>query len=288
MRIIVPIDFSPTSALALRQAVELAEAAGYGLHVVHVYDGFTNDGALIELKGRPESEIKARRKLNEFLRVNLVVPTPSHGRGEANLPDFRDSVILGDPGRIINDLSKAPDTALVIMGGVGSGVGPGRPVLFGSVARAVALGSHCPVWLVPKGYAPQPIDRAALAFDSVEDLRQIDHGFAAWRQHLDPAINFVHVVHDDEMLEARQQMDLLNHIMKADFPGYPVDLDLIPPGKLAQRLEEYLAERTIDLLVMGRSHRSAMERLFSAPSAKPMLSRITIPFLIIPLTTPAN
>ncbi|MBB4079091.1 nucleotide-binding universal stress UspA family protein [Lewinella aquimaris] len=286
--VLVPTDFSPTSAFALGYANHLAELTASTLHVVHVYDGFTSQDTLIELKGRPEAQIRAERRLEEFVRVNSLLYSPVSGRRGDTLTVVKKSAIIGNPASQIIEMSRDPETKLIVMGGVGSGLERDRPMLDGSIVRAVTLRSSCPVLVIPQGFDRPAIANVALAFDREEDLRKTKRGFDFFRSALDVSIRFVHVIREDESREDRIQREAVQLAFNDDFPGYPVEVDLIPPGELCDRLGTYIDDRQIDLLVLGRRQHSLLVRLFFGTTTAKLLTHCRIPLLILPTDTNQN
>lgn len=284
-KIIVPTDFSATAAAALRYAYFLAEATGLALEVLHVHDGYGHSESPRVRKGDMEAHMSAQRRIDEFIRFNLkVTRAVAAGGVEETDVNISSQEIIGTPTDTLLSVSRRPDTRMIVMGGVGSGVVSTVTPFFGSVARTVAERADCPVLLVPKDYDTPTLNRASIAFDIVSALRETSKRFDFLRVALSPAMRLVHVRDFSEKAEARKEIALMEEVLNTDFPGYPVELDLLDPGVTALQLLEYAHDQDIDLLVMGRRKRSFLKRLFISSEIAPVLEHGGAPMLVIPIT----
>lgn len=97
-------------------------------------------------------------------------------------------------------------------------------------------------------------------------------------------LEVLHVRDFSEKAEARKEIALMEEVMNTDFPGYPVELDLLDPGVTALQLLEYANEEEIDLLVMGCRKKSYFKRLFIGSEIAPVLEHGGAPMLVVPIT----
>lgn len=284
-KIIVPTDFSPTASAALRYAYFLSEATGLGLEVLHVHDGYGHTEDPNVRKGDLEASMNVQRSIDQFIRFSLkAVQAVATGGPETSDVSISSREVIGSPTDALLTASRKEDTSLIVMGGVGSGVVSTVTPFFGSVARTVAERADCPVLLVPKNYGEPVLQRASIAFDIVGALRETSKGFDFLRVALSPAMRLVHVRDFSEKAEARKEIALMEEILNTDFPGYPVELDLLDPGVTALQLLEYAHDEEIDLLVMGRRKKSYFKRLFIGSEIAPVLEHGGAPMLVVPVT----
>lgn len=281
-KIIVPTDFSPTAAAALRYGYFIAEATGYDLEVIHVHDGYGHVESNDVKKGGMEARMSAQRSIDEFIRFT-VPATAAGGPQEGADVTISSHAVIGSPTTALLAASREENTRLIVMGGVGSGTVSTVTPFFGSIARTVAERSECPVLLVPKDYDKQVIERASIAFDVVAGLRETSKKFDFLRIPLKPAMRLVHVRDFDEKVEARKEIALMEDILNTGFPGYPVELDLLDPGVTALQLLEYANKENIDLLVVGHRKKSLLKRLFFGSEVATVLEHGGAPILVIPI-----
>jgi len=283
-RIIVPTDFSSTSISALQYANYLAIVTGYDLAVIHVHDGYGNTDALIERRGNLSARTEAMHKVEEFVRFNL---SPSYfSEREPNpdqVPTLQIDEMVGSPAASILKASKENDTALIVMGGTGSGNTSTVSPLFGSVAQTVSLGAKCPVFLIPCDYGIPEINEISVAFEYVQPLKEMMKKIDFLRKPLDPKVRLVHVKDTDTDREASKEVALMEEILKTGFPGFPVELDLLAAGDVAKELLQYAKGRNSDLLIMGRRKRGFFSSLFIGSETGPVIKSCTTPLMVVPI-----
>lgn len=136
--VVVGLDGSEASGLALRYAFELAREHGLGVHAVHAWDVNLIDGTFAVT-----SVIASIDELEQEQR-ELVEKWTTACR--EHFPDVKLTTELR-PGRPGDALVDASDSAELLV--VGSrGLGGFRGLLLGSVSRTVLHRAHCPVAVV--------------------------------------------------------------------------------------------------------------------------------------------
>jgi len=161
-RILVPLDFSPSSEYALAYAQALATDFGASLHLLHVIEDrlmtgpWPNEAYLGETARLREGLVKdsERRCLDcakSVEKTGVQVTT---------------EVLIGGPAHAIVESATAPDVDLIVMGTHGrTGI---THLLIGSVAERVVRHAPCPVLVVrerkladrreaPAGSAPESV-----------------------------------------------------------------------------------------------------------------------------------
>lgn len=284
--ILVPTDFSETATTAFRFANQLAEKLDYNIEVVHIHDGHTEDERSLNKRGDLRSRAEVQGALDQFIRFNLEPQAyVADKESVATERAIRRTDIVGTPTEKIIALSKREEIKLIVMGGVGSGRISSVSPIFGSIARSVALGADCPVLLAPLGGGVPTIKEAAIAFDDVDHLRKVDAGFAEIRNVLQPKMRFVHVQSKDKTaIGDPAEMELLKTVTNTDFPGYPIEYDALPPGKVSEQLLLYTDEQDVDLLVLGQRKLGFFKRLFIGSETSPVLAGAGIAVLVVPIT----
>lgn len=141
--ILVPVDFSPGSELALRYARFLADRFGAVLHVLHVWDlpdflipdtmvgGPPEESESVQLGEVVESE--AERRLRDFVR-------------DVHPQDLQVRLEFGSPSHKIIEVAHTQDIDLIVMATAGRlGL---SAMLVSSCAAKVMRGAPCPVLTV--------------------------------------------------------------------------------------------------------------------------------------------
>jgi universal stress protein A len=139
--ILVPVDFSPCSANAVRAAAAIAAPDG-DLTLLHVIDqDFINDGVAASL-GTSE-DITAH--LREHAELNFNNMLEGLDTGEVNIERM---IVVGIPFVEILKIARDLDLPMIVMGVRGRS-SPPEEVLFGSTAEKVLRGTRVPVLCVP-------------------------------------------------------------------------------------------------------------------------------------------
>ena len=173
-RILVPIDFSPTSDQALHYAAALAEEFGASLALLHVIEDRLMSGPwpaevyLGELPKLREGLVKdAERRMLKCLDMLTAQHITSTGE-----------VLIGGPSHVIVDQANQTGVDLIVMGTHGrTGI---THLLVGSVAERVIRHAPCPVFVVrEKKPAEKATETVAVAGKAAGDGVDAVHGFTA-------------------------------------------------------------------------------------------------------------
>lgn len=141
-KILVPTDFSETSAAAVKYAVALADAFGAELHLLHVMEQpiqwqMAAEVAMVTapvddagLRARAETELAGLLTRDERAKYRAVYATET-----------------GAPFAAIVKYARAQNIDLIVMGTHGRGAV--AHLLIGSVAENVVRKAPCPVLTIP-------------------------------------------------------------------------------------------------------------------------------------------
>lgn len=143
-RILVPVDYSAHSRIALQYAAALAERLGAALEVVHVWDrpSYVPEGLTVGPPGQSKSladliRDNADQEMGTFLAASSL---PAGVQIERQL-------IGGEPAKAIIHHVETTRPDLVVLGSHGrTGV---QHLLLGSVAEKIVRASVAPVLTVP-------------------------------------------------------------------------------------------------------------------------------------------
>ncbi|MEL7160970.1 MAG: universal stress protein [Bacteroidota bacterium] len=249
LQIIVPVDFSETSATAVKFGTNLAELMGFDLRVVHVCDLVLSGKHSLTTQKRDEKALE--EKLAEFTRENVAQVLLANRGRVAVTPKVKPSLLTGMATEQILALSREATTAFIVMGGVGTGAGITLPGVYGSVATLVATRSGCPVILIPKDYDSLAIERLAIAFDEADEIIRIGQFARSVVKALRPEVRYVHVTKVNWRKEIETQDDFMDLTWGKGFPSYSFKFDVLPTGDVVDSLLQYVKDEQIDLLVLG-------------------------------------
>ena len=139
--ILVPVDFSPCSANAVRAAIGIAEPEG-DVTLLHVIDQNFIDDAVAASLGQSE-EITAR--LRERAEIDFTNLLEGLDPGPVEIERM---IVVGAPFVEILKIARELDLPMIVMGVRGRSTPP-EEILFGSTAEKVLRGSRIPVLCVP-------------------------------------------------------------------------------------------------------------------------------------------
>jgi nucleotide-binding universal stress UspA family protein len=143
--LLVPIDFSDCSRVALEHAEALAEKFGASLDLLHVWEipPYIPPEAMVGVPGGTTQTLSntARTHAEQQLRAfEAAVKQPTSRIRNSRLES-------GDPARTIVEIAEKEGYDLIVIGTHGrTGLGH---LLMGSVAEKVLRRAHCPVFVVP-------------------------------------------------------------------------------------------------------------------------------------------
>jgi nucleotide-binding universal stress UspA family protein len=284
--VVVPVDFSKTSAIATKFGAYLAKSMNCDLHIVHVSDLVLSGPHSLTTPEQKKDEKKLKEQLAKFAQVNtapVFKPTLGH---TTFIPIVNLSILSGMVAKQLLSLSKESNSAIIVMGGVGVGAGAGTHAqsLYGSVATPVASRSKCPEILIPKGYAPKAISKIAIAFDDADEIIRIGQFSKTFIEALRPEVRYVHVSKADWREELKNENDFMDLTRGKDVPPSIYESDLLPLGDVANQLSHYVDEKKIDLLILGGKRRGFWRRLFDTKHLKPIIRAGKVPMMIIPFS----
>lgn len=134
--IVLALDGSSSSELAMAQAVDLAKTQGSTIHAVHVVEIVAaRGGGPIQIDAREQQE-KIERQVKALTDDGVKVQLHVHG------------AMAGGPAHVIASVAKEVGADLVVSGTRGHTALAG--VFLGSVAQRLLSLAQCPVLVVPK------------------------------------------------------------------------------------------------------------------------------------------
>jgi len=152
--ILVGIDYSTASELALQRALELAAAQSNAeLHVVHVVPA-SGDVASNENMELPSIDPQAYEKLQTYVGVSIGTFVKKQNGAADKPPRVVSHLRIHAPAQEIAQLASDLEADLVVVGMYGRG--SVTRFFLGSVAESVARLAPCPVLVFrPKGLPPE-------------------------------------------------------------------------------------------------------------------------------------
>lgn len=273
--ILIPVDGSPNSSIALDYGLYLAprfSASLTGLHVIDIY----------LIQGPVLTDISGALGMPPYDGFFEAVETSLMEKAEAILKDFKKhcgqaGVACGvkkNTGRIPDVIiDEAKEADWIVMAKKGEHFHLKEGGLLGSVAEAVVRKSGKPVLITPERYIE--IESMGLAFDGSESARKalelsIDISEqAAWPLTViminaegNRAVDFTAIVED-----AVQERN--------------VDFEVIQlSGKEPEEILNFIRQGSVELMVMGAYGHNRLRQLLLGSTTSQVISRSPVPVLL--------
>lgn len=276
--IVCGVDSSAHAATVVALAATLADRLGLHLRLVHS----TSPDVFLDEERRRAAVSRGRSLLASF-----------------GIHNAEQIVRFGHPAAVLAD-AMTDDTALVVVGSRGRRAA--RAALLGSVSRAVAGASPCPVIVVPPNahvdLTAQPtivcgLDGSTAAINALRAAAELAHGLgghlvavhvrAATPTQLAPSIGGPHQPFVEPLDAARAAVALVERPVTDLDSGVPTTMR-IESGNPAAHLAHVAAETGHGIVVVG-SHRHGLLRSAVLGSVSLRLAATApVPVMIVPPT----
>ncbi len=164
-RVLVGVDGSEDSALAIRAAADLSNRTGAELHVVHAWQDETPPSLTSAMSGDySEARQQWERAAEEVLKEQTALAEAA-GASVAGTHNRR-----GRPAEEITDLAGELGADLLVIGS--RGLGAVKRLVMGSVSEGVVSLSPCPVLVMRGGERAWPPSRVVVGADASEEARR--------------------------------------------------------------------------------------------------------------------
>jgi len=267
MRILVPVDFSETSVLALAYAIEIAKSFDSTLLILNTYE--MHQGAVAVVNMSEVLHKTAHKNMDDLLKKIAV-----HAH---DLP-IETLITQGYASRTIVDTAEENSIDLIVMGTTGaSGL---KEFFLGSTASAVIAQTKRPVLVIPEKCQPEGFENIVFAVGNdkitspaeVEPLLWFVREFAC-------NLDVIHFGTEDENPEEVSE----NLTFLDELSSYCVTY-AYGGGKeqrIEQQIQKFAHEKDADLICMIRQNKTFLQRLFNGSATEKQVFHSEIPLLIL-------
>lgn len=306
-RILVPVDFSPTSIRAFQYALELASRTGGAVTLYHIFE--PAEAGLVEHE-------TTRRAYNEQLQSDLLKELNRVAeKYRPSFPKVSVSTVIGRTPLIDNILGFAEHhyIDLIVMGTQGaSGL---KRTLLGTVASKVLEESSLPVLLIPESYEWKlphklvlatdyhPADKIALplllnlakawgatvtvvrlvsGYATPEDLQVEEKRFEEYRSVLQREAQQKAQEEGPMQKSAGQDDSQSLSGSQTETVETSLEFKLIKTPSVTETLERLDEEIPYDLLTMVKRKKNFFQRIFLQSFTRNMAYLTRLPFLSVP------
>lgn len=291
--LLIPVDFSPSSMLAVKVGFYLAKKLDLEPVILHAYltpqftptDYYENQIDPIELPEVTEIEEEidlkniASSQLSKFKKqVNIAI-----GERKVVNVKFSTTLLEGVAEQVINEYCRQNKPQLLVMST--RGVDRKESDLVGSVTAEVIDSCRVPILTVPDNYMPREVEgikKIALfctftPFDAVT-VR------ALMRMFNYPQCE-VWLIPANESNLSRQdaRLDKLNSYLSETYPTAVFHSHKREKGKFDDNMRDFLDENKIDMIIVPNKKSNAISRFFHPTLAHKILFERDIPLLVLPV-----
>ncbi len=259
--VIIPIDFSEASDVAVQYALKVAEAMNCKITIAHFYhpSPVSIDGTMYVDESL---EVKYKEELERYV-------------GQLSSQFDIDVVAMFDIGLAGDEIVKLSneDATLIIMGSTGSS--DNVKTLFGSVSTRVAQNAHCPVLIVPKTAEFTHIDHIAYCSDDISLDASTFHKVISVAEVFDSTISLVHI-HNKNEYNGGQIFSL----WKDFYPEEKLGFYYLDGVDKMDAINNFCTEKSVSLMAMSTKERGILAGLFHRSFTKQMVINSHIPILV--------
>lgn len=295
-KVLIPVDFSPRGALALRVGFELARRLGKEVDLIHAsiianpmiepqfpddFNGLDNENAELE-EIELEKEVhtidessmdKLRRKIEKLQQTG-------------DFPSIKFDTIIapGMPEEVMAEYCAVTPPAVIVM--ATRGVEKRREELVGSVTAEVIDKGIAPVLTVPSDYSfagfKQIVRICALCHFDGGDVEAVD---ALMKMFDNPEVK-IYLFPATDKLKHEEAVGGLNNLQSKLSEQYPsaefVACDIQKGKNLREEAERFFIANDIQMILAPNRKRNAISRFFKPGLAHKILFEIDFPLLAIP------
>lgn len=283
--ILIPVDFSEGTEVALKYAIQIAGKQKTTLYLFHIYpdqlmipdssfptgidsDAFLNTEFVQELK--KQADVNMASLIEEVKKL-----TNNSKHQNIKIESF---VTGGDPEWEINEICVKLKPSLIVMGTRGEG---NKGFLEGSMAEKIMVRACKPVLAVPQTTELFKLKNVMYATTfSEQDFQNIKLIFELLT-HLDVKIHIVHFNLKESKNDGAAMMDALNHSLANIYKEEDFECHLIDGNEKSDVLETFTRQNNIDLISFIAHKKNIFKNLFSNKIHKKDFFKLELPMLAI-------
>ena len=294
-RVLVPVDFSPASSLAVNYGIGFARKFRAKLTLLHVVE---SPSALMYTFPTEVARVEKQRSAQaERMLAALVGPEDQDDL------DVRFLVRPGDIERVIAAVSLEEQADIIVMGTHGRGLF-GR-LLIGSVAQSMLRKAAAPVLTVCHVSRPLEFKRILFGTDLAESSVQGFRFALDLASQMGSSLVVAHVldkrplvtyetpevtaVFDKEGRNALQEARMKFAEFEAEGARRKVRVEtVLAEGEAREALIRIADENRVDFMILAVRKKGAFERAFLGSTAEPVIREAHVPVLSIPVSTKSS
>jgi nucleotide-binding universal stress UspA family protein len=271
--ILVPTDFSDTAMNAAAYALPLAKQLGMDRIVLYnAYQAPVSVDPMVPTVQLLDMDLM--KKSSEEGLADFKAKLQQQPDGDVPIDTFSEyNVLTGG----INDLSKAVQAGLIVMGITGGGAV--TETLIGSNAVSVSLHSHIPVVIVPPNASFKKINKVLLACDFKQVLATTP--IQPLKALLDGTAAKLHVLHVNTPNEKAIDLSFENMVLDGLLKTYQPEYHFVNNDSFTDGINHFADNNQIDLIITMPKKHGFFESLFKKSHTKKLAFHSHLPLMVM-------
>ena len=273
--VLIPVDFSKTSLLAIKHGAFFASLTKADLYLVHVIN--SNFGSqnlflpIVTLEDNTEIEKKALDKLNELAQEI----TEEHGVKPISI------VRMGSASKVISEVAKEINASIIVMGTHGHA--PLEELVIGSTALKVFTKSPCPTMAMNSGAKHKGYQKIILPIDTTANTKQKVNYALDFAKKFVSSLHVLALLDSDEETDAPAMEVIVQQIQKlAQEKGVSFHADILKNvDNRAKATVKFCEEQGGDLIIIMTDQDSELSGFFLGPYSQQIIHYSKVPVLAI-------
>jgi nucleotide-binding universal stress UspA family protein len=273
-KILIPVDFSDTSMLAIKHGAYLAQQTKASVHLLHVINAHyvsqnmflpsvTLDQGVIEKKAANRlNELAEQIKLEHNISIQIVTK-------------------VGSPSTEVSKVARELGASLIVMGT--HGYSPLEELVIGSVALKVITKAHCPTMAMSSAATHRGYNKVIVPIDTTVNSRQKVHYALEFAKRFTATAQFIGLLGTDEESD-RKAMELILHQIKvlAQEKGVKHGTELISGVKNRATATVQYTERTGgDMIIIMTDQDAELSGFFLGPYSQQVIHLAKVPVIAV-------
>lgn len=271
-KVLVPIDFSEPSKLALEYSSLFCKKFSAKLHLMHVVSAGSYDKVL------PHVDLSARgERLTKTLREELNKLAAEYS--DCNPEGVEIHLIEGRVAKEVVNLSKAINADLILMGT--HGVSGFEEFFVGSNTYRVVTAATCPILSVQEKSTGLAFKNIAMSFDRTVYTRDKVPMAAEFAEKFGATIHMAGLITDDyEDQRPKFNLKIKQVEEYLESRNIPFTSEIIRGNNIAEMSMDFAKSKNADMMVI-MTEQEASTGLFMGPYAQRIVNHSRIPVLSI-------
>jgi nucleotide-binding universal stress UspA family protein len=273
-KILIPVDFSDTSMLAIKHGRALAQKTKAGIYLLHVVNvqfvsqnmflpSVSLDQSLIEKKANDRLTELANEISKEYdILVQTIIKT-------------------GSPSTEVSKVAKEIGASLIVMGT--HGYSPLEELVIGSTALKVITKAHCPTMAMSADATHIGYKTVVLPIDNTVNSRQKVHFTLEFAKRFDATVYAVGLLSSDEADET-PAMELILHQIKvlAKEKNVKIESEILSNvSNRANATVKFVEKVSGDVIVIMTDQDAELSGFFLGPYSQQVIHLSKVPVIAI-------